>query len=92
MAVDNTALPPALLDLVAASDTGVFNTDNLTNDSTPTVTGTAEAGASIALTIGANVRTITADSTTPYPIPHTPYCLFMASPPDAAPASAIPFP
>ena len=49
VAVDNTALPPALLDLVAASDTGVFNTDNLTNDSTPTVTGTAEAGATVTL-------------------------------------------
>ena len=49
VAVDNTALPPALLDLVAASDTGVFNTDNLTKDSTPTVTGTAEAGATVTL-------------------------------------------
>ena len=49
VAVDNTALPPALLDLVPASDTGVFNTDNLTNDTTPTVTGTAEVGATVTL-------------------------------------------
>jgi hypothetical protein len=39
--------PPSVPDLATASDSGVSNTDNLTNDSTPTFTGTAEAGSTV---------------------------------------------
>jgi len=34
-------------DLIAASDTGTFSTDNITNDSTPTIIGTCPSGAQI---------------------------------------------
>ncbi len=41
---------PSAPDLVAASDSGVSNADNLTNDTTPTFTGSgAEAGATVRL-------------------------------------------
>lgn len=40
------AAPPAP-DLAAASDSGESSTDNITNDTTPTLTGTAEANATI---------------------------------------------
>jgi hypothetical protein len=45
----DTAGPDAPLapDLVAASDSGSNDTDNLTNDTTPTFNGTAEAGATV---------------------------------------------
>ncbi|RNF53082.1 DUF4347 domain-containing protein, partial [Marinomonas hwangdonensis] len=36
-------------DLATVSDTGVSSTDNITNDNTPTVTGTAEANATVKL-------------------------------------------
>jgi hypothetical protein len=55
--------PPALQpDLAAASDTGVSDTDNLTADAAPTVSGTTEAGATVAVRVGgAAVGTATAD-------------------------------
>gem|GEM_PF-1699112 len=40
---------PSVPDLSPASDSGSSNTDNLTNDTTPTVTGTAEAGSTVTL-------------------------------------------
>jgi VCBS repeat-containing protein len=40
---------PVRPDLTAGSDTGVSNSDNITNDTTPTFTGTAEAGADVRL-------------------------------------------
>lgn len=40
---------PGAPDLAAASDSGVSNTDNITSDTTPTFTGTAEAGATVKL-------------------------------------------
>lgn len=40
---------PISLDLNAASDSGASNTDNYTNDTTLTLTGTAEAGATVKL-------------------------------------------
>ncbi|WP_119860245.1 tandem-95 repeat protein [Pseudoalteromonas sp. MSK9-3] len=40
---------PSSLDLNAASDSGSSNTDNYTNDTTLTLTGTAEAGATVKL-------------------------------------------
>ncbi|MCE9591656.1 MAG: hypothetical protein K8S99_14160 [Planctomycetes bacterium] len=48
--IDTTApSAPAALNLVDASDSGTSNTDDLTNDATPTITGTAEAGATVEL-------------------------------------------
>ncbi len=40
---------PGTPDLAAASDSGVSSTDNITSDTTPTFTGTAEAGATVKL-------------------------------------------
>lgn len=48
--IDRTAPdPPGLPDLVASSDSGRSNSDNITNDNTPTITGTAEADAIVRL-------------------------------------------
>jgi hypothetical protein len=44
----NVAVP----DLTAATDTGVSDTDDLTNDATPTITGTTEAGATVTVRVG----------------------------------------
>lgn len=52
--IDTTAPgAPSTPDLVAASDSGNSNTDNLTNVTTPTFTGSAEAGATVKLFAGA---------------------------------------
>ena len=40
---------PSAPDLIAASDSGISSTDNITNVTTPTFTGTAEAGATVRL-------------------------------------------
>jgi gliding motility-associated-like protein len=40
---------PSPPDLTAGSDSGTSNTDNITNDNTPTFTGTAEAGSTVTL-------------------------------------------
>ncbi len=48
--VDTAVLAPAGLDLEAASDTGSSNTDNITGDNTPTISGTGEVGATVTLT------------------------------------------
>ena len=40
---------PASLDLTDASDTGTSNSDDVTGDNTPTITGTAEAGSTVGL-------------------------------------------
>src|SRR5207302_863552 len=47
--LDVAAAAPTTPDLVAASDSGVSNTDNLTNVTKPTFTGTAEAGSTVSL-------------------------------------------
>jgi len=48
--LDSTAPgAPSAPDLSAGSDAGISNTDNLTNVTTPTITGTAEAGATVTL-------------------------------------------
>ncbi|MDC3009097.1 Ig-like domain-containing protein, partial [bacterium] len=53
---------PSAPDLTAASDTGNSDTDNLTGDTTPTFTGTAEAGTTVELFAdGASLGTTTAD-------------------------------
>ena len=50
MTIDTVAAAPSAPDLIAASDSGTSNTDNLTSDTTPTVTGSgAEAGATVTL-------------------------------------------
>ncbi len=41
--------PPSVPDLDAASDSGISSTDDITNDTTPTFTGTAEAGSTVNL-------------------------------------------
>ena len=49
--VDNVAPnAPAALDLDTASDTGSSGTDNITFDTTPTINGTGEIGATVTLT------------------------------------------
>ena len=40
---------PSTPDLDLASDSGTSNTDNVTSDTTPTLTGTAEAGSTVTL-------------------------------------------
>ena len=47
----DTAAPPApsTPDLTAAADSGLSNTDNITNVTTPTFTGTAESGSTITI-------------------------------------------
>ncbi|ALG73044.1 hypothetical protein VY88_14300 [Azospirillum thiophilum] len=60
--IDTAAAMPSL-DLSAASDTGVTG-DRLTNDSTPDITGTTEAGGFVSLYEGSTLRgTTTADGT-----------------------------
>ncbi|TYL48409.1 Ig-like domain-containing protein [Marinomonas sp. IMCC 4694] len=49
--------------LLSSSDTGSSNTDKITNDKTPTLTGTAEAGATVALSIDNVVRTVQVSDT-----------------------------
>lgn len=52
--VDTTApAAPSAPDLAVASDSGSSSSDNITNDTTPTFTGTAEAGASVKILDGA---------------------------------------
>ena len=46
---NNTPAAPASLDLAASSDTGSSDSDNITNDTTPTITGTAEASSTVEL-------------------------------------------
>jgi GTP:adenosylcobinamide-phosphate guanylyltransferase len=61
----DTAAPaaPGVPALDAASDSGRSNTDGITNDTTPTVSGTAEAGATVKLYDGATqVGTAVADT------------------------------
>ncbi len=50
---------PSTPDLIAASDTGASNTDNITADKTPTLTGTGENGSTVTLksSIAGNVGT-----------------------------------
>lgn len=48
---DTTAPTPLTVDVDAASDSGISNADNITNDTTPTISGTGEAGARITVTM-----------------------------------------
>ena len=52
--VDTSApAAPSAPDLEAASDSGASNSDNVTNDTTPTFSGTAEPGATVSVYDGA---------------------------------------
>ncbi|SEK17185.1 MULTISPECIES: Ig-like domain-containing protein [unclassified Variovorax] len=52
---------PGTPDLASASDTGAFNNDNITTDSTPTLSGTAENGSTVTLYDGVTMLgTVTA--------------------------------
>ncbi|MDR7485714.1 MAG: Ig-like domain-containing protein, partial [Armatimonadota bacterium] len=54
LTVDTTAPPaPSPPDLLPASDTGLSDSDDITTDDTPTLTGTAEAGAVVLIFDGA---------------------------------------
>jgi gliding motility-associated-like protein len=60
--IDLTPSAPSTPDMTTASDNGNSNTDNITNDNTPTFTGTAEANSTVTLYSGASVvGTATAD-------------------------------
>ncbi|MHA4869793.1 Ig-like domain-containing protein [Duganella sp. PWIR1] len=53
--IDTTVAAQTTLDLAAASDKGASASDNITNATTPVVTGKAEAGATVTLYEGATV-------------------------------------
>ncbi|WP_210499602.1 Ig-like domain-containing protein [Vibrio crassostreae] len=57
--VDQTALVSGGLD--SASDSGFSNSDNYTNDTTPTFSGTSEPFAEITITIDGQTKVVTAD-------------------------------
>src|SRR5260370_40575215 len=48
---EDTTAPnaPTVPDLIAASDSGTSSTDNITNVTTPTFSGTAEAGSTVTI-------------------------------------------
>jgi hypothetical protein len=55
---------PSAPDLTAASDSGISNTDNITNVATPTFTGTADANVTVTiLDGGSTLGTTTSDAT-----------------------------
>lgn len=63
VAIDSSILPASAPDLTDASDTGA-PTDNLTSDTTPSFTGTAEANSTVALLADTtSLGTTTADAT-----------------------------
>ncbi|HET7880241.1 MAG TPA: Ig-like domain-containing protein, partial [Acetobacteraceae bacterium] len=53
--IDTVVVPPSAPDMTAATDKGVSNTDNITNDNRPIFTGTAEAAAQVTLPDGTTV-------------------------------------
>ncbi|MDC0175604.1 Ig-like domain-containing protein, partial [Planctomycetaceae bacterium] len=64
LTIDTTGLPaPSVPDLAAASDSGNADDDNITSDTTPILTGTAEAGSTVTLSSDADgaVGTTTTD-------------------------------
>ena len=54
---------PANLDLESASDTGSSSTDNITNDTTPTISGTADANVTVSLlsNVDGSIGSVTSD-------------------------------
>jgi hypothetical protein len=60
--IDTVAAAPSMPDLIAASDTGSSNTDNITSVNTPTFVGTAEPNATVELFAGiTSLGTVIAD-------------------------------
>lgn len=62
--LDNTApAAPSTPDMTAGSDSGSSNTDNITSDTTPTFTGTAEANATVTVlsSVAGSLGSTTAD-------------------------------
>jgi hypothetical protein len=62
--ISGSVAPPSAPDLVATSDNGAFNTDNITNVTRPTFTGTAAAGSTVTLydgtiAVGTGIATAT---------------------------------
>ena len=51
LVIDTTPPAAPAADVAAASDTGASNTDNITNDTTPTISGTGTAGDTITVTM-----------------------------------------
>ena len=61
--VETPPAAPSTPDLIPSSDSGTTSSDNLTNNATPTFTGTAEANSSVELFAGTtSLGTTTADS------------------------------
>ncbi len=54
--IDTVAPTVSAPDLAAASDSGNSNTDNITNDTTPTFSGTAEAGSTVKILVDGNEK------------------------------------
>ncbi|TNH21489.1 Ig-like domain-containing protein, partial [Testudinibacter sp. TR-2022] len=48
----DTVLPALTAQLDSSSDSGISNSDAITNDNTPTIKGTGEVGASIEVVVG----------------------------------------
>ncbi|OEK02996.1 hypothetical protein BFP97_16345 [Roseivirga sp. 4D4] len=60
--VDTAAPDQPVVDLATSSDSGISSTDNVTNDATPTIEGTAEANATVEVSIdGTSIGTTIAD-------------------------------
>lgn len=63
LTLDTATEIPVKPDLSTASDTGTINTDNYTNDTTPTISGYCEAGAVITINLnGADIDTVADDA------------------------------
>jgi RHS repeat-associated protein len=70
--LDTTEVAPNNLDLTAATDSGKSDTDNITNNTTPSITGNANAGALVQLSnSGQVIASSTADSTGKWQITST---------------------
>src|SRR4029079_12430104 len=89
-AADEEAPATPTIDLDAASDSGASNADNVTADNTPSLSGTAEAGSTVAIIDGtSNVLATTtaandgAWSVTLSPLVDGEYTLFARSPDQA---------
>jgi len=52
--MDNGINAPTTPDLTPSTDSGTFNNDDLTNDQTPTFTGTSETGSTVTITSSVN--------------------------------------
>jgi len=55
---------PSIPDMTSVTDTGLSNTNNITNDTTPVFTGSAEAGSTVTLSssVSGTIGTATADA------------------------------